>query len=119
LVTDIGPRPSGSKAYARAAKIVLKEMQRTLPEVNYDNYEFDDWGPVSSSDLIVAGQHIEAIPHRKEVLERLPNRSRGDIYKKWESGYAITDEQSAQILAYFSVSQYGKSNRRNSKRKPG
>jgi hypothetical protein len=64
-VTDIGPRPSGSKAYARAAKIVLKEMQRTLPDVNYDKYEFDDWGPISSSDLIVGGQHIEAIPQKR------------------------------------------------------
>ena len=43
LVTDIGPRPSGSKAYAKAAKIVLKEMRRSLPQVNYDRYEFEEW----------------------------------------------------------------------------
>ena len=51
LVTDIGPRPSGSKAYARAAKIVLKEMQRSLPQAGYDKYEFDDWGPVSELNV--------------------------------------------------------------------
>ena len=65
LVTDIGPRPSGSKAYAKAAKVVLKEMRRSLQIVNFDKYEFDDWGPVSGSDLIVGGQHIEAIPQKR------------------------------------------------------
>jgi hypothetical protein len=29
FVTDIGLRPSGSKAFAKAAKIVLKEMRRS------------------------------------------------------------------------------------------
>ena len=65
LVTDIGPRPSGSKAYAKAAKIVLKEMRRSPPQVNYDRYEFEEWGPVSSSDLIVGAQHIGAIPQKR------------------------------------------------------
>ncbi len=106
LVTDIGPRPSGSKAYARAAKIVLKEMQRSLPEVNYDNYEFDDWGPISSSDLIVGGQQIEAIPQKRGF--GTPADGVRGIFKKEGSGYVIIDEQSAQILAYFSVSQYGR-----------
>ena len=106
LVTDIGPRPSGSKAYARAAKIVLKEMQRSLPEVNYDNYEFDDWGPISSSDLIVGGQHIEAIPQKRGF--GTPAEGVKGIFAKNGAGYAIIDEQNAQILAYFSVNQYGR-----------
>lgn len=106
LVTDIGPRPSGSKAYARAAKIVLKEMQRTLPDVSYDKYEFDDWGPISSSDLIVAGQHIEAIPQKRGY--GTPAEGVKGIFAKNGSGYAIIDEQSAQVQAYFSVNQYGR-----------
>ena len=106
LVTDIGPRPSGSKAYARAAKIVLNEMQRSLIEVYYDKYEFDDWGPVSSSDLIVGGQHIEAIPQKRGF--GTPAEGVKGIFIKYGFGYAILDEQSAQILAYFSVNQYGR-----------
>ncbi|HQS04092.1 MAG: hypothetical protein B7X86_10175 [Sphingobacteriales bacterium 17-39-43] len=106
LVTDIGPRASGSKAYAKAAKIVLKEMQRSLPEVNYDKYEFDDWGPISSSDLIVAGQHIEAIPQKRGY--GTPAEGVKGIFAKNGSGYAIIDEQSAHIQAYFSVNQYGR-----------
>ena len=106
LVTDIGPRPSGSKAYARAAKIVLKEMQRTLPDVSHDKYDFDDWGPISSSDLIVAGQHIEAIPQKRGY--GTPAEGVKGIFAKNGSGYAIIDEQSAQIQAYFSVNQYGR-----------
>ena len=106
LVTDIGPRPSGSKAYARAAKIVLKEMQHSLPEVNYDNYEFDDWGPISSSDLIVGGQHIEAKPQKRGF--GTPAVGVKGIFAKNGAGYVIIDEQNAQILAYFSVNQYGR-----------
>lgn len=106
LVTDIGPRPSGTKAYARAAKIVHKEMQRSLPEVNYDKYEFDDWGPISSTDLIVGGQHIEAIPQKRGF--GTPAEGVEGIFTKNGNAYTITDEQSNKILAYFSVSQYGK-----------
>jgi hypothetical protein len=106
LVTDIGPRPSGSKAYAKAAKVVLKEMQHSLPEVNYDKYEFDDWGPVSSSDLIVGGQHIEAIPQKRGF--GTPAEGVRGVFRKDGIGYVIIDEQSAQILAYFSVNHYGR-----------
>jgi len=106
LVTDIGPRPSGSKAYAKAAKVVLKEMRRSLPIVNFDKYEFDDWGPLSGSDLIVGGQHIEAVPQKRGF--GTPLEGVKGIFTKIENGYAISDEQHGQILAYFSVSQYGR-----------
>jgi len=106
LVTDIGPRQSGSRAFAKAAKIVMKELQRSLSNVAYDRYEFDDWGPVSSSDLIVGGQHIEAIP-QKRGFGTSAEGVKG-IFTKSDSGYTISDEQTGRILAYFSVNQYGK-----------
>ncbi|MDP3469370.1 MAG: M28 family peptidase [Daejeonella sp.] len=106
LVTDIGPRPSGSKAFAKAAKIVLKEMQRSLPQVNFDRYEFDDWGPINSSSLIVGAQHIEAIPQKRGF--GTPANGVSGVFAKIGSAYAITDEQNGQILAYFSVNQYGR-----------
>ncbi|MFA6944393.1 MAG: M28 family peptidase [Pedobacter sp.] len=106
LVTDIGPRPSGSKAYARAAKIVMQEMKRSLPDVNYDKYEFDNWDPISSSDLVVGGQHIEAIPQKRGA--GTPAEGVKGIIAKSGSGFAIVDEQNDNILAFFSVNQYGK-----------
>jgi len=106
LVTDIGPRPSGSKAFAKAAKIVLNEMQRSLPVVHYDKYEFDDSSPISSSDLIVGGQHFEAIPQKKGF--GTPHEGVTGVLVKKGDGYAIADEQDKKILAYFSVNQYGK-----------
>ncbi len=106
LVTDIGPRPSGSKAYARAAKIVLKEMQRSLPQAGYDKYEFDDWGPVSSSDLIVGGQRIEAIPQKRGF--GTPAEGVKGLFVKNANAYAISDGENGRILAYFSVNQYGR-----------
>lgn len=106
LVTDIGPRLSGSKAYAKAAKIVHKEMQHSLPNVFFDKYQFDDWGTISGSDLIVGGQHIEAIPQKRG--HGTPIEGVKGIFVKIGSAYAITDELSGKTLAYFSVSQYGK-----------
>lgn len=106
LVSDIGPRLSGSKAYARAAKIVLKEMQYSLAEVYFDKYQFDDWGPISSTDLIVGGQHFEAIPQKRGFGTAVEGVN--GVFVKIGNAYAITDEQSGITLAYFSVSQYGK-----------
>lgn len=106
LVTDIGPRPSGSKAYAKAAKIVLKEMQASLPVAHYDKYEFDDWGPINSSDLIVGGQHIEAIPQKRGF--GTPEAGVTGMFVKISDGYAIKNQQNSQVLAYFSVNQYGR-----------
>jgi hypothetical protein len=106
LVTDIGPRPSGSRAYAKAAKIVFEEMHRSLPEVNYNKYEFDDWGPIGSSDLILGGQHIEAIPQKRGFST--PAAGVEGVFVKMGSGYGIIDVQTNQTLAYFSINQYGK-----------
>lgn len=106
LVTDIGPKPSGSKAYARAAKIVYKEMQRSISEVSYDKYEFDKQEPLKWTDLIVGGQQIEAVP-QKRGFGTSPQGVNG-IIAKHGNGFAILNEQNSEIQAYFSINSYGK-----------
>lgn len=106
LVTDIGPKPSGSKAYARAAKIVYKEMQRSISEVSYDKYEFDKQEPLKWTDLIVGRQQIEAVP-QKRGFGTSPQGVNG-IIAKHGNGFAILNEQNAEIQAYFSINSYGK-----------
>lgn len=106
LVTDIGPKPSGSKAYARAAKIVYREMQRSMSEVSYDKYEFDKQEPLKWTDLIVGGQKIEAVP-QKRGFGTSPQGVNG-IIAKHGNGFVILNEQKPEILAYFSVNSYGK-----------
>jgi hypothetical protein len=106
LVTDIGPKPSGSKAYAKAARIVFQEMRRSMAKVNYDKYEFDNWEPVKWTNLLVGGQAIEAVP-QKRGFGTSPQGINGIIAKRG-TGFAILNEQNGDVLAYFSVNQYGK-----------
>jgi len=106
LVTDIGPRPSGSKAFAKGAKIILQEMKRSFSDVNYDIYDFDYWEILNSSDLIVGGQQIEAVCQKKGI--GTPAEGVRGVFVKTEKGFAIIDEHSSEILAIFSINQYGK-----------
>ncbi|SDN02554.1 Peptidase family M28 [Daejeonella rubra] len=106
LVTDIGPRPSGSRAYAKGAKIILQEMKRSLSDVNYDIYDFDYWELLNSSDLIIGGQHIEAVCQKKGL--GTPNEGIRGVFIQNSKGFAIIDELSSETLAIFSINQYGK-----------
>lgn len=106
LVTDIGPKPSGSNAYAKAAELVMAEMKRSLKDVNLNRYVFDNWEPINCSNLIVGGQQIEAVP-QKRGFGTAKNGVQGIIAKN-ANGFAIVDESGNTILAYFSVNQYGK-----------
>ncbi len=106
LVTEIGPRPSGSNAYAKGAEIIMEEMKRSLKKVNYDTYDFDYWELLNSSDLIIGGQHIEAVLQKKGT-GTAPEGIIG-IFIKNDRGFAIADEHNGETLAIFSINQYGK-----------
>jgi hypothetical protein len=106
LVTDIGPRPSGSKAYAKGAKIIFQEMKRSLSDVNYNIYDFDYWELLNSSDLIIGGQHFEAICQKKGL--GTPTDGLRGVFVKTEKGFAIIDDLSSETLAIFSINTYGK-----------
>lgn len=106
LVTDIGPKPSGSKAYAKAARIVFQEMNRSIAEVSYDRYEFEKQEPVKWSELIVGGQQIEVVPQKRGFGTSVEGVN--GIIAKRGSGFAILNEQNSEVLAYFSVNSYGK-----------
>ena len=106
LVSDIGPKPSGSRAYAKAAKLVMVEMSRSLKKVFLDKYVFDNWEPISSSNLVIEGQQIETVP-QKRGFGTAKEGVRGVIAKRG-NGFVILEESEMNILAYFSVNQYGK-----------
>ena len=106
LVTDIGPKPSGSKAYAKAAGIVFQEMQRSLSEVSYDRYEFEKQEPIKWTNLVVGGQQFEVAPQKRGF--GTPAQGVEGILTKHGNGFAILNDQNKEVLAYFSVNQYGK-----------
>jgi len=40
LCTDLGPRPTGSKACITGSKIIAREMKRSLPDTELDWFTF-------------------------------------------------------------------------------
>lgn len=106
LCTDIGPRPSGSKAYAKGAEIIMKEMKLSLPQVGYDMFEFEKWELVNTPEFIVGGQNIEVVP--RYGGEGTPREGITGMLRKTNSGFSIVDEVSGQEKVHLTVNQYGK-----------
>ena len=106
LCTDLGPRPSGSKAYAKGAKIIMQEMKISLPQVNYDQYDFEKWELIGAPEFVVGGQVIEVVPLYGG--EGTSQEGITGILQKTSSGFSIVDEVTGQAKAGISVSQYGK-----------
>lgn len=106
LCTDLGPKPAGSKAYAKGARIILQEMKHSLPGAGLDRFTFEKWELISSSDLVVGGQHIEALP--RYGGEGTSEEGITGILQKTNSGFSIADAATGETKALISVSQYGK-----------
>lgn len=106
LCTDIGPKPAGSRAYARGAKIILREMRYSLPIVSYNRFTFERWELINSSPLVVDGQNIEALP--RYGGEGTSEDGIAGVLQKANSGFSIADAITGEIKALISVSQYGK-----------
>src|SRR5690606_17598204 len=101
LCTDIGPKPAGSKAYAKRANVRPDEMNRSLPQVSYDPFTYERWELISSSDLIVGGQNIEALP--RYGGEGTSEEGITGILQKTNSGFSIADAVTGETRALISV----------------
>ena len=62
LCTDIGPHPIGSTEYEKAALIVKKEMERSLPLVELDTFTFERWVLKSEPELYIGERWVEVYP---------------------------------------------------------
>ncbi|MEJ7694281.1 M28 family metallopeptidase [Daejeonella sp.] len=106
LCTEIGPRPSGSKSFAKGAKIIKQEMKRSLPYVGYDTYDFEKWELIRDPEFLIGGQRIEAVPAYGEEGTSIVGM-KGFIQKS-NSGFIIVDELSGKPAASITISPYGK-----------
>lgn len=106
LCTEIGPRPSGSEAFAKGAKVIRNEMDLSLPEVNYDPYEFEKWELIGESEFILGGQHIEAIPATGG--EGTPPQGINGFLQKSSTGFTLIDATTGETRALITISRYGK-----------
>ncbi len=104
LCTDLGPHPTGSPEFDKAAEIVRKEMELSLPIVEFDEFTFDRWVLLSEPELYVGNIWVEAYP-RIETAGTSQNGISGILKKGDEDGipYSLVDKLSDEIKAYITV----------------
>jgi len=106
LCTDIGPRPCGSEAFAKGAKIIRTEMELSLPLVSYDQFDFEKWELVGASEFVLGGQRIEAVPSTGG--EGTPPEGIKGVLEKTSTGFSIVDAVTGQTKVLITIAPYGK-----------
>ena len=106
LCSDIGPHPCGSKSYDTAAGIVKRELERFLPDVEFDTLTFDEWTLLNEPRIVFDGKPVEAIPSHGSggtpvggingiVTDcTMPN-----------TPFAVVDKRNGEILARIAISE--------------
>ncbi|MCE5251945.1 M28 family metallopeptidase [bacterium] len=109
LCTDIGPHPIGSPQYDQAARIVWKEMKRSLPVVGMDTFTFERWVLSGDPELFVGGAKLDAyICHGTSGTP--PEGITGFVKRIDEDGipYGVVDRSTGEIRAYIIDARYDK-----------
>jgi hypothetical protein len=106
LVTDIGPHPAGTPAYARAAEIIKNEMELSLPVVEFDRFKFERWELLGEPEFILGGRRLETYP--AFGCEGTPPEGVRGIIQKDRRGFALVDPTTGTTEATIAVSQYGR-----------
>ena len=106
LCTDLGPHPMGSPEFNRAAQIVKKEMERSLPKVELDTFTVDYWKIEGEPELYIGNNRVEIYP-RIETAGTPPGGINGVITSSDIQGiaYGIADRSSGEFKAY--ITPYG------------
>lgn len=106
LCTDIGPHPTGTPAFARAAQIIRKEMELSLPVVEFDKFKFERWELLGEPEFRLGGQPIETYPAFGGV--GTPPEGISGILQQDRRGFALVDPSTGETRAQISVSTYGR-----------
>jgi hypothetical protein len=106
LCTEIGPHPTGTPEFARAAAIIKKEMELSLPAVEMDRFKFERWELVGKPEFILDGKNIETFPAFGG--EGTPPEGIKGILQKSGGGFILADPSTGETRALITVSPYGK-----------
>lgn len=105
LCTDLGPHPSGTKAYEKAAKIIHRELAAALPVAFLDRY-LDFWATVPRPEILFQGTRLNVA-----VAENCAGTSdagfNGVIREIDRDGvpYGIEDVETGEVAAHITVSK--------------
>lgn len=105
LCADLGPHPSGTKAYEKATRIILREMSAALPVAFLDRY-LDFWAMPTRAGILHRGRRLPV-----GVAENCAGTSdagfTGVIRRIDRDGppFGIEDVSTGEIAAYISVSR--------------
>ena len=107
LCTDIGPHPAGTPEFARAAAVIKREMELSLPDVAYDTFSFERWELLGEPEFRLGnGQGIEACPSFGG--EGTPEEGVSGVLRQDGQGFALVDPETGKPRAKIQVSQYGR-----------
>ncbi|MFC1650470.1 M28 family metallopeptidase [Candidatus Latescibacterota bacterium] len=104
LCTDLGPRLAGSEAYDKAALIVKKEMELSLPIVSPDTFTLEAWEMTGEPELFVGNERIDAYPAIGS-LGTPPGGISGIVNKIDDKviPYGVVSPDSGELLSYIYV----------------
>jgi hypothetical protein len=101
-----GPRPAGSKACIEGGRIIKREMERSLRQVELDWYTFTMWEPVGKTEFLLGFQPIETWPFYA-AQSPPPEGLRGVLKKTGEKAFVIADASGKTIADLF-FNEYGR-----------
>ncbi len=105
LCSDLGPHPSGTKAYEQAALLIHKELESALPVAFLDRY-LDFWATVPLPEIIHRARRLTV--GVAENCAGTSNAGFNGIIKRIDKDgvpYGIVDETTGEIAACITVSK--------------
>jgi len=106
LCSDLGPHPSGTPEYDRAAAIIEREMKRSLPNVEQVRFDMEGWRPAGKPLFRVGDAEVEICPYYG--TPGTPAKGVTGVIRKSGGGYSLVDPKTGERLALFAVSPYGR-----------
>ena len=105
LCADLGPHPSGTAAYEKAARLMHRELEAAVPIAFLDRY-LDFWATVPRPEIIHRGKRL-AVGVAENCAGTSDAGFNGVIKHIEKDGvpYGIVDEATGEVAAYIAVSK--------------
>jgi hypothetical protein len=109
-ICALGPHPIGSPEYDQAARIVKREMEKSLPTVFLDTFNVERWVLRGQPQFLVGETSLETFPGHG-TSGTGPDGVSGVLKKIQDEGgipYGLAEKDTGKLLAYVTISQFGK-----------